>query len=374
MAVSLTSQPQDKTYVGLGVEYVIALSDAGTDPIEKRMFYELLGPSGVVGKRKVCPFVPGGVPVDFANSIKPLFPRGFINVNSTSITDIASWIEIEVSLRYGEYEYNKETTTQTETSSATSATRKILRMFPRFNEGQGLPIDKRWLNTKPDRFTVYGGQHDWICVTGGGTLNVTLYNGDNEVFTGTHSVSGYQAIPIGGANFYTGWTLGDSRPFPDNFTGGRLNYNGVEKSFGIKGCGKGGEILFRDPAGGFNSIFFENVEGAATRTAETYTAHSRFESSGATRAETGGVTEIRPMGGESLKFSTEIINANIEGMNAYVGALAAAPEHYVLTKDQQTGATRLTKFILDNAQISGSRTRGKSTLSASGRIARQIKL
>lgn len=366
MAVTLDSSPDQSTYLGLGVEWGLSLDSAGVDPIENRMHYQLIGPGGLVGRRKVSPFVPGGITLDFKETISALFEDGFLNHTSNTVTDIESFISKDFSIRYGQLEFNRDTGVQTELSSTDSPSVSILNISPMYNQGQDFPIIPRWLNTKPEVYTVYNNQYDWVCLRGTGTATIRIYLNEINVSTFSESVSGYKAYPIGGMNFNTLWL-----PTPKEFTGFSISFNGRTIRVKVKSCQKGDQILFRDPAGGFNSMYFENVQYSSLRESAEYEAYSPFIGSGATRASTPGVNNLRVAGIDRINFKTEIIHGNASGLREYVSALQYSTEHYVITENYQTGSNVLTRFILDNVEVVGGVNQGKAIITASGKISRK---
>ena len=369
MAVTLDASPPTGVYVGLGVEYKLSLDSAGTDPIEKRMWYELLVGGSQVGSRRVAPYVPGGVTIDFSPMIVPLFSTGFLSLTSTATQDISSYMDLSVQIRYGEYEYNKDTGAQTETSNTTSSAIDVVNVYARYNEDQELPIGKRWLTTKPEHFIIGTEQSDWICVDGGGNVQFEFFeNGVSASQGGLQSIAttGPTAIPIGGKNFHSAFSLKAG----SCVTGGYVIFNGVRKSFEYRPCKRGGQLFFRDPAGGFNSMWFDRIETSVGRSSQRYEQYAGFVSSGATRATTGGTREIRPTGTDVVRFTTDVLHANVKHFNEYISALMSAKEHYILTDDIQGSSGRLTRFIVDAATAPARASEDKVTVSITGRVAR----
>lgn len=355
MAVTVNEQPGTSSAVGQGVRFIFDVSDPGAGT-ERRLSYLLTETASgdAVFPRRAVERGDGTIILDFAQNIEPVLSTTLPTLDSTSLFTDAEFEKV-FSLNIQEKDFNETTGGVTTPSTQDFASLRVFNCAPQWDEASLFlsASDPVVLSYKPDNFTAYRTQHDWIWIRTGSTsvsLNYRVKdeNGTNINFStpGALPTNSAVAVPIGPANIAV--AVGTGVQLEITGTSGATTF--FEYNIYIQeDCAPADkhEIYWQEPLGGYASLRFDNRIESTQRNVTTTEAERVRSTSLTTKASTGGLSSVNGNSYDKYTLTTELDYD--EDMQKYIAGLLASENHFVYRSLPTINV--MNKVILENADV-----------------------
>lgn len=350
MAVTITTNPNALQPVENGFQWTIALSDLGTDPVEKRAGWQLESSAGVVAEKSSTRPGSTGDPIvlDFKKNIRGLMKTMLPTIGALGVQNDTTIIK-EFRLKYGDIVINKDTGAVTDNVSSYSSYYKV------FNGANNLYDSSlitsaalTILSYRPDAYNILRNSLDYIWVLGATSVTYLIYYSDNTTQSIVQSAP-YDAniVPIG-LPFLSALLSGHTS---DDVTQLVITIGSTVYNVGFENTCDGAndltfmEVLFLEPLGGRSIMVFQEITGAGVQTQQTEAnIYKNITNIASFRQSGNSVINKKAHGTFQLKRQTGDDVNEIRWMHGF----GAATEHHCLLKDL-SGTRFWAKAILDGS-------------------------
>ena len=379
MAVSVTESPTSVVPIGEGVRWALLLDSFGTDPITKKIGFQILDEDGneLTPLRSVKP--PGdGVPVDFiVEAKKVILDAGLIKTKIPTLgyggggsAENDDEIMKGVKLLYGDLVFDAtDCTSENNVSTETPVVDVINSALNRWDDKDFTGGDTIVLNNMPKCLNIARDSVVWLWVFNGSgvTCTHTAYYRDGTTAQ-LIANSGFDVAIFAMSNaalagyFDIDKLIKIEHVFA--LTGGDVTYTTIYT------CNEATKVYHEvhalDPLGGYNTLVAEQATGSSGSDSDVL----RFSvDKGNPNYATDGYRVLR----KETRASTSLFRRfpNDEDNAKYALALSAATKFLIRVNDENGGA-QLVNFIADDDGVQVFRTDSYIEISLSGFIGQPI--